>query len=108
MGHRLGRWLTPGIGVKRWLLVMFAGLVLLALGTAHVIRQTTRDLEPGGIAQTVVDLVTLHFLPLALRGLILLLAGLGLVALGAYKLARALTEPFRSSADGPLVELIYQ
>ncbi len=107
-GHRLRRWLTPGIGVKRWLLVMFAGLVLLALGTAHVIRQTTRDLEPGGVAQSVVDLVTLHFLPLALRGLILLLAGLGLVAVGAYKVARALTEPFRSPADGPLVELIYQ
>jgi len=43
-GHRLRRWLTPGIGIKRWLLVMFAGLGRLALGTAHVIRQTTRAL----------------------------------------------------------------
>jgi uncharacterized cofD-like protein len=106
--HRLRRWLTPGIGVKRWLVVMFGGLVLLALGAAHVIRQTTRDLEPGGIAQSLLDLVTLHFLPLPLRGLVLLLAGLGLVGVGAYRVARALTEPFRSPADGPLVELIYQ
>ena len=27
----LRRWLTPGIGVKRWLLVVFVGLLLLAL-----------------------------------------------------------------------------
>ena len=25
----LRRWLTPGIGIKRWLLVLFAGLLLL-------------------------------------------------------------------------------
>ena len=25
------RWLTPGIGVKRWLLVVFLGLLLLAV-----------------------------------------------------------------------------
>ena len=32
----LRRWLTPGIGVKRWLLVAFVGLLLLAVGVAHV------------------------------------------------------------------------
>ncbi len=26
----LRRWLAPGIGVKRWLLVVFTGLLLLA------------------------------------------------------------------------------
>src|SRR5262245_3735911 len=87
---------------------MFGGLVLLALGTAHVLRQVTRDLEPGGTAQTIVDLITLHFLPLPLRGVLLGVAGLALVGIGGYKVARALTEPFRTSADGPLVELIYQ
>jgi len=34
----LRRWLTVGIGVKRWLLVSFAGLLLLALGVAHALR----------------------------------------------------------------------
>src|SRR5262245_66506459 len=87
---------------------MFGGLVLLALGTAHAIRQLTRDLEPGGVGQTILDLVTLHFLPLPLRGLLLGIAGLGIVGIGGYKVARALTEPFRTSADGPPLELIYQ
>jgi uncharacterized cofD-like protein len=108
VGHRLRRWLTPGIGVKRWLLVMFGGLVLLALGAAHAIRQATRDLEPGGAGQAILDVVTLQFLPLPLRGLVLAVAGLALVGVGGYKVARALTEPFRSPGEGPLVELIYQ
>jgi len=42
----LRRWLTPGIGVKRWLLVLFIGLLLLALAFAHLLRQATRDLAP--------------------------------------------------------------
>ena len=104
----LRRWLTPGIGVKRWLLVMFAGLLLLALGVAHVIRQASRDLEPGGIAQAVIDAVTLQFLPYPLRGLLAVVAGVSLVLIGVYRAARALTDPFRTAEGGPLVELIYQ
>ena len=44
----LRRWLTPGIGIKRWLLVVFVGLLLLAVAFAHFLRQVTRDLEPTG------------------------------------------------------------
>ena len=46
----LRRWLTPGIGIKRWLLVVFAGLLLLAVAFAHFLRQITRDLAPAGLA----------------------------------------------------------
>ena len=105
----LRRWLTPGIGIKRWLLVVFAGLLLLALAGAHVIRQATRDLEPGGAAQVVIDVVTLQFLPYALRGLIVGVIGGLLVAVGAYRVIRAFMDPFRATdGDRPLVELIYQ
>ena len=61
----LRRWLTPGIGIKRWLLVVFAGLLLLALAVAHFLRQVTRDLEPAGLAGALIDLLTLQFLPFA-------------------------------------------
>ena len=103
----LRRWLTPGIGVKRWLLVVFAGLLLLALGVAHLIRQATQDIQPGGLARALIDLVTLQFLPFQLRGLIAAVVGVVLVVVGSYRVTRALTEPFRST-DEPLVELIYQ
>ncbi|MFL5777768.1 MAG: hypothetical protein ACJ761_02390 [Chloroflexota bacterium] len=35
----LRRWLTPGIGIKRWLLVAFVGLALLALARPRLARR---------------------------------------------------------------------
>jgi uncharacterized cofD-like protein len=105
---RFRRWLQPGIGVKRWLLVVFAGLVLLALGTAHVIRQVTQDLPPGGFGQALVDFVTLQFLPFPVRGVVLGGIGFALVATGAWRLVRALTEPLRTDEAPPLADVIYQ
>ena len=105
----LRRWLTPGIGVKRWLLIVFLGLLLLALAFAHMLRQATRDLAPGGPLGTLIDTLTLQFLPYPLRGLVVATLGLSVVIFGAVQLGRALTDPFRSDEPGqPLVELIYQ
>ena len=105
----LRRWLAPGIGIKRWLLVVFAGLLILALGVAHFLRQVSRDLEPGGLAGSVIDLLTLQFLPFALRGLVAGSVGLALVALGSYRTIRALMGPVhKGSGEQPLIELIYQ
>jgi uncharacterized cofD-like protein len=106
----LRRWLTPGIGIKRWLLVTFAGLLLLALAVAHVIRQVTRDLQPGGLAQVAIDVVTLQFLPYPVRGLLVGLLGATLVVIGSVRVIRAFMDPFRppAGADQPLVEVIYQ
>jgi uncharacterized cofD-like protein len=105
----LRRWLTPGIGVKRWLLVVFLGLLLLALGFAHMLRQASRDLEPGGPFEAIVGAITLQFLPYELRGLVVGIVGLALVGFGAYRVMRVVTDPLRApDADQPLVEVIYQ
>src|SRR5689334_13352846 len=103
----LRRWLTPGIGVKRWLLLTFLGCLVLALGVAHVIRQATRDVEPTGLAGALLDAITFQFLPYPLRGLIVGIVGIALVGFGAYRTIRALASPFLPSAGGRLVELIF-
>jgi uncharacterized cofD-like protein len=105
---RLRRWLQPGIGVKRWLLLMFAGLLVLALGGAHVIRQVQTGLEPGSAAQALIDLVTLQFLPFAMRGAVFGVLGVALFLIGAWRLARALTEPLRPDEETPIADVIYQ
>jgi uncharacterized cofD-like protein len=105
----LRRWLTPGIGIKRWLVVMFAGLLLLAIAGAHFIRQVTRDVQPGSATQGLVDFITLQFLPYALRGFLVGLLGITLIGIGAIRAARALVGPIWSAGgDQPLVEVIYQ
>ncbi|HJW22912.1 MAG TPA: gluconeogenesis factor YvcK family protein [Candidatus Limnocylindrales bacterium] len=108
---QLRRWLVPGIGVKRWLLLVFLGLLLLALGVAHVIRQFDQSVAPGTLAQQVIDLLTLQFLPYPLRGFLVGVAGVACVAIGSWRAAVALTDPLRAApagVDQPLVEVIYQ
>jgi uncharacterized cofD-like protein len=105
----LRRWLTVGIGVKRWLVVAFLGLLVLAIGVAHVIRQVMAGAEPGSPVVGVIDVLTLQFLPFQLRGLIAAAVGLALFLLGAYRLVRALVDPFALwDRDQPMVEVIYQ
>ena len=105
----LRRWLTVGIGVKRWLLLAFAGLLILALGVAHVLRQTTAALPPDNPLGQVLDALTLQALPYELRGLILGTLGATLFLVGAYRLVRALVDPFALwDRDRPMVEVIYQ
>lgn len=105
---RFRRWLQPGIGVKRWVLLMFVGLLVLALGVAHVLRQLSVGLEPGGVAQQLIDVVTLQFLPFIVRGAVFGVLGAGLVVIGAWRLARVLTEPLRQDEETPLADVIYQ
>jgi len=105
----LRRWLTVGIGVKRWLLVAFIGLVILALGLAHVVRQLTASLDPSDPAGQMVNLLTFQFLPYQLRGILLGSAGILLFLVGSYRLIRALVDPFALwDRDQPMVEVIYQ
>ncbi len=105
----LRRWLTVGIGVKRWLLLAFAGLLVLAVGVAHVLRQVTSNLEPGTTGMSIVDVITLQFLPFNVRGLAAGVVGVALFLYGAYRLVRALVDPFALwDRDQPMVEVIYQ
>ena len=105
----LRRWLTPGIGVKRWILVAFLGLLILAVGLAHVLRQVAAEVDPAAPVIALIDLLTLQFLPYQLRGLLAGMLGLTLFLLGAYKLVRALVDPFALwDRDQPMVEVIYQ
>jgi uncharacterized cofD-like protein len=105
----LRRWLTPGIGIKRWLLTVFAGLLLLAIAVAYVLRAISRDLEPGDTAGALIDVLTLQFLPFGARVVIAGCGGAALFLYGSYRTLRVLTDPLRASdPDQPLVELIYQ
>jgi uncharacterized cofD-like protein len=105
----LRRWLTVGIGVKRWVLVAFVGLLLLAVGVAHALRQVTADLSPGDPLGAIASVLTLQFLPYQVRGLVTGGLGIALFVFGAYRLIRALVDPFALfGRDQPMVEVIYQ
>src|SRR4051794_41946136 len=58
---------------------------------------------------SLVDILTLQFLPFNVRGLAAAVLGVGLFGIGAYKLVRAPVDPFALwDRDQPMVAVIYQ
>jgi uncharacterized cofD-like protein len=108
-GAVVRRWLQPGIGFKRWLVVVFLGELLLAIGGALLLRQVYRDYDFSGPGQAVLYVLTLQFVPYWVRGLIVGVAGTALFIYGSWRSIRVLMAPFlNSEGDQPLVEVIYQ
>jgi uncharacterized cofD-like protein len=105
--RRLSRWLRPGIGIKRWLVVVLIGLLLLALAGVIVLRALLRDASGAPVSNPLVDFLTLEYMPVALRIVLLGVCGFALFGYGWWRLMRALLEPY-SDRDEPLVELLYQ
>ena len=53
---RSRRWLTLGIGVKRYILLIFAGTVILALALAMFLAYVYRTIDVPGPAGSVVSI----------------------------------------------------
>ncbi|MGD8553607.1 MAG: hypothetical protein PVG02_08100, partial [Anaerolineales bacterium] len=71
----LARWLQPGIGVKRWLVLMVLGTALIGLGLAVVLL----DVYRGYPDSPWLIFLSLRILPRWLRALVLV--GVGLLVL---------------------------
>ena len=59
-------WLRPGMHVKRWLLVLILGIVLISLGLAYLLRHLYSDL----IFPTITYWLTLQFVSRPARALL--------------------------------------
>lgn len=97
-------WLTIGMGVKRWLLLLVVGALLLGMGIVYLLLVLH---SAEWMPQPVFDLLTLQFLPLYLRIFVPLLLGGILIFYAVVRLGSTLLAPFRS-ADGVVVESLYQ
>lgn len=86
-------WLTPGLGVKRWLLVILVGTTLVGLGFAVLILDVYRN-APNNWWHPIVSLLSLQFLARPLRALIFGGIGTAMVWFGIWGLNRALLKPF--------------
>lgn len=97
------KWLSVGIGVKRWLLVLLVGVTILALGIAYLFVEIYREQPFPDFAYY----VTLQFLPRLARAFLFGALGIGLVVFGLYKLNQALLAgvPTRPTS---LVESLYR
>lgn len=87
------RWLLPGIGVKRWLLLTLMGTTLIGVGLGIVILHLYRT-APDTWWLPVMSAASLRFLSRPVRATIFMLMGLAMVLGGIYGINRALMGPF--------------
>jgi len=87
------RWLTPGLGVKRWLLLILFGITLLGVGLAILILDIYRT-APETWWLPIISTASLRFLPRLLRALIFGGLGVALIAGGIWGVNRSLLAPF--------------
>jgi uncharacterized cofD-like protein len=84
------RWLTPGLGVKRWIALLLLGTTFVGLGLGYVLL----DLYRTASVPPVVGLLTLQFIPRLGRAALLGIIGAGTILFAVTRLNRALLAPF--------------
>lgn len=96
------KWLTPGIGVKRWLILFTFGVTLIALALAYVLVDLYRSAELPGVTYY----VTLQFLPRIERAIIVGVIGLGATLFAFWKISRSILTPLTRPGDRPVAETV--
>ncbi len=98
------RWLIPGLGVKRWIIVVLSGTTLLGVGLGVLLLEIYRT-APDTWWLPILSVASLRALSRPLRVLIFGGIGVGLVLLGIWGINRSLMAPFRRSGKPVLDEL---
>src|ERR1700686_2098846 len=101
---RLLRWLTPGLEIKRWLLLLMFAELVLVLGFAYGLKAAYSTLElPREFYY-----VTLQFFPSPVRALIFGFLGIGILILSYLKLTQSVLGPFLpGNGSSSMVEVIH-
>ena len=90
------KWLSPGMGYKRWLVLTIIGSMLLGLGAAVLIldyyRTTTNDALVPFLA-----VLSLRFLDRPIRFLLFGGLGLAMILIGIWGANRSLLRPFEKN-----------
>jgi uncharacterized cofD-like protein len=87
------RWLAPGLGVKRWLLLVLLGTTLLGVGLAILILDVYRT-TPETWWLPIISAASLRFLPRLLRAVIFGGLGGALIIVGIWGINHSLMAPF--------------
>jgi len=98
------RWFVPGIGVKRWILLILLGTTLLGVGLAILLLEVYRT-APDTWWLPILSFASLRVLSRPLRFLIFGGIGVGLLITGIWGINRSLLAPYRRSGKAVIDEL---
>ncbi|WYL93752.1 MAG: gluconeogenesis factor YvcK family protein [Gloeotrichia echinulata IR180] len=98
------KWLSPGLSIKRWLLISLGGVVLVSLGLAIWIKLTPifwmLELLKGFLG------VLTEILPNYISGPLVILCGLLLVLWGQTRTVGSITEVLRPHGEEDLIDVL--
>ncbi len=98
------KWLSPGLSVKRWLLISAGGVIFTALGLAIWIKLTP-IFYAIQITQELVGAIA-NFLPNYISGPLILLFGILLIFWGQTRTVGSITEVLRPESDEELIDVL--
>ncbi|NJK35856.1 MAG: YvcK family protein [Oscillatoriales cyanobacterium SM2_2_1] len=101
---RLWKWLSPGLHVKRWLLLSTIGIGLLIIGVAILARLTPVLLLSRLIGAIVDGLVAL--MPWPVSGTLAIAGGLALLWFGQRRFLGSITQVLMPDGDEELVDVL--
>lgn len=87
------RWLRPGLGVKRWVFIIFVGITLIAVGSAMLLLDVYRR-APDSWWLPIISMASLRAFPRLIRVLIFGSLGIGTIIWGLVGLNKSLLGPF--------------
>jgi uncharacterized cofD-like protein len=103
-GHSALKWLYPGMHVKRWLLLLLVGVVLMGLGLSYLLREAYLSYTFPGVFYY----LTLQFIPRWSRGILFGTLALSCVGVATWKLNQSLLYAFiRTDRETNVVQTIY-
>lgn len=102
--RRLRRWFIPGLGVKRWLVLMLIGLAMLGLGIGYIQVQVYRQTDVPEIFY----FVTLQFLPRLARAALFGALGVTAFVVGLARFNATLLDVARGNDRQPLIDKLWR
>ncbi|NDJ62147.1 MAG: YvcK family protein [Chloroflexi bacterium] len=97
LSNALGKWLTIGIGVKRWVLLLLIGILLIAVS---LVVSVLKLMQPGLPDMPVLDT----------DWAVIIGAGVGgfaLAIIAPIRLSYNLLAPYRTHQQGPIIDRVY-
>ncbi|MBI1794096.1 MAG: uridine diphosphate-N-acetylglucosamine-binding protein YvcK [Chloroflexi bacterium] len=92
--QQFSRWFLPGLGIKRWMVMIMLGITMMGVGLAVLLLNIYRTDTNNSAILVFLSYVSLRFLPRIVRVFIFGSLGIGLVIYGIWGLNRALLRPF--------------
>src|SRR5260221_6932029 len=97
------KFLTPGLGIKRWLVLLGVGITAISLAIAQLIVQIYRYQElPGAI-----HLISFKFFPIPLRIILGLVIGVAAIGVGLWQRSRTFLATFARQRRESLIDAMY-